>query len=905
MNKDALDNLAATCAQRAWRLARALCICDADADDAVQEAFVAAAAHRERIPGDDPWPWFAKVVTFKARDIWRKRASRKETAMPDDAAATVVNHDRNELAALVRDALAQLPQEQREALALTHLSGLTLAAAAEAADVPAGTVDSRCRKGLERLRGKLRASEAALLGCLPVLPINPPPTGYVVSTDRWLSAAKASAAGALVGAGGLAIMVKFGAGLVIGLILVVIAIFAFKLPLRFWEARGPATAVTSDGDADDVATPTTHTAHRPKPVEPQARGTSLPARDVSKEPALVKNAPVDIGNTAVADQFVVLKGRCLEWASINGKAAVTDRPIAGATVWLLERNDKGTHWVDAHGRLTPAASDGPAPSFRTTQAGTDGSFEFKDVPISLVGAVGMTHADYLCQTDRPPYWREGIDQQDEIALQNMWDDHNVNQWRDGNYANVSEIYADVVAEEYLAANQGTITLVATRGVSLHGTICGPEGQTIQADVTVTVNYSKEDRFSALAGHYEFPALRPGAVTLRVRAPGYATVERSIILSKDNQRLDFSLRRAGIIRLRFVPRAGRENVSSLVVKVESDLQEQGALRRLEFLAVVDAGAAGPQPVELWGHREFGLDEAGRLILDDIEAGHWYRFTVVDAEASGDNRLAVSERIFPTSEGVDVVLIEAEPVPVSVELAADAFASPEVKHYDVWIAPDEMFCGEMVSGMKKLGAVNFRFNPYPDGHFANERMDDLRFDAAVPVAETSYVAESVHFVRLTRENPRAEIRCSPLQKIRALAFPYKVSPDGKETRAGTISELLISKPVELKSGEACVAVADTRPKFGVIKARFKDVTLDGGIYLSTLFAGKQERVNVGCYVVDVAFIYKFMGPLWPGDYAVESVDINSKPRNDRQVVRVQAGETLEVILPTPAPVEPEEK
>jgi RNA polymerase sigma-70 factor (ECF subfamily) len=68
------------------------------------------------------------------------------------------NFERN----LLRRALAALPYEQREVLALNHLSELTHAEIAERLRLPLGTVKGRMRLGLEKLRKNSELREMAL-----------------------------------------------------------------------------------------------------------------------------------------------------------------------------------------------------------------------------------------------------------------------------------------------------------------------------------------------------------------------------------------------------------------------------------------------------------------------------------------------------------------------------------------------------------------------------------------------------------------------------------------------------------------------------------------------------------------------------------------------------------------------
>ena len=75
------------------------------------------------------------------------RAARRASRSPAAAAAA---RD-----ARVRDALADLSEEQRETVRLAFFSGLTQTEIAEAQNAPLGTVKSRLRLAFKRLRAAL------------------------------------------------------------------------------------------------------------------------------------------------------------------------------------------------------------------------------------------------------------------------------------------------------------------------------------------------------------------------------------------------------------------------------------------------------------------------------------------------------------------------------------------------------------------------------------------------------------------------------------------------------------------------------------------------------------------------------------------------------------------------------
>ena len=60
-----------------------------------------------------------------------------------------------ELARFVSDAVAELPEEQREVIVLKEYQGLTFVEIAEALDLPTSTVKTRLYRGLVQLREAL------------------------------------------------------------------------------------------------------------------------------------------------------------------------------------------------------------------------------------------------------------------------------------------------------------------------------------------------------------------------------------------------------------------------------------------------------------------------------------------------------------------------------------------------------------------------------------------------------------------------------------------------------------------------------------------------------------------------------------------------------------------------------
>jgi RNA polymerase sigma factor (sigma-70 family) len=198
-----VESCITTCAERAWRLACALVWNTEDAHDAVQQACLVAASKPRQIPADDPWPWFARVVTLECLKLREKRAKAarlvnalKGEAMAENAADTA---ESRELQSRVKTALTQLPLEQRDALMLTHLGGLSMREAAESLGVSSSTVDRRVKQGLEDLRKRVGGKESALSAALVALPFDQPAQGMQGSIESWLGMVHSQVAGASAG----------------------------------------------------------------------------------------------------------------------------------------------------------------------------------------------------------------------------------------------------------------------------------------------------------------------------------------------------------------------------------------------------------------------------------------------------------------------------------------------------------------------------------------------------------------------------------------------------------------------------------------------------------------------------------------------------------------------------------
>lgn len=121
------------------------------AEDIAQDAFLAAVDALERFDRRRPFaPWLHRIVVNRALDWARREALRRRV----DGAESVFEPlpPPEEIGGEMIAALKELPAEQRAVVVLRHLLEYTPGEIAGMLDLPRGTVNSRLRRGLDRLR---------------------------------------------------------------------------------------------------------------------------------------------------------------------------------------------------------------------------------------------------------------------------------------------------------------------------------------------------------------------------------------------------------------------------------------------------------------------------------------------------------------------------------------------------------------------------------------------------------------------------------------------------------------------------------------------------------------------------------------------------------------------------------
>lgn len=135
-----------------------------EAEDVLQEVFLQVwrrARDFDETRGR-PFTWLVTIARSRALDRLRVLGSRRRLAdeveahpveTSGDAAADVLQ---SEQGAMVRQALGELPEEQQRTLFLAYFEGLTQTEISARLGEPLGTVKTRMRSGLIKLRQLLR-----------------------------------------------------------------------------------------------------------------------------------------------------------------------------------------------------------------------------------------------------------------------------------------------------------------------------------------------------------------------------------------------------------------------------------------------------------------------------------------------------------------------------------------------------------------------------------------------------------------------------------------------------------------------------------------------------------------------------------------------------------------------------
>ena len=134
-----------------------------DARDAYQDTFVKCWRNRDQVPTvQNLKAWIFRIALNTGRDMRQTAWRRHRRDLPDDesdpaghSSSPEAAVERTEQMTLIRTAVSQLRSEEKEVFLLRQNAEMTYEEIAEALGIPSGTVKTRMRLALAKLRTAL------------------------------------------------------------------------------------------------------------------------------------------------------------------------------------------------------------------------------------------------------------------------------------------------------------------------------------------------------------------------------------------------------------------------------------------------------------------------------------------------------------------------------------------------------------------------------------------------------------------------------------------------------------------------------------------------------------------------------------------------------------------------------
>ena len=131
------------------------------AEDVTQSVFLKVWTAPELFRGGNFPAWLVRMTRNRCLDALRARSSHPHAELPESLPESVAIEDvafAKLDATAVRAALAMLPREQREPIELGFFGGITHEEIARRTGIPLGTIKTRIRMGLKKLRVALEGA---------------------------------------------------------------------------------------------------------------------------------------------------------------------------------------------------------------------------------------------------------------------------------------------------------------------------------------------------------------------------------------------------------------------------------------------------------------------------------------------------------------------------------------------------------------------------------------------------------------------------------------------------------------------------------------------------------------------------------------------------------------------------
>jgi RNA polymerase sigma-70 factor, ECF subfamily len=160
-DRDAFSELYDRFSSLVFALALRMLRVRSDAEDLLQEVFVQIWRQAESYSAErgSPEAWIINIARSRAIDKIRSIRRREKSFVLTDDPARAESSDNVESSAAesearltMNSALANLPEAQRKVLELAYFDGLTQTEIADRLAEPLGTVKTRMRSGIQRLR---------------------------------------------------------------------------------------------------------------------------------------------------------------------------------------------------------------------------------------------------------------------------------------------------------------------------------------------------------------------------------------------------------------------------------------------------------------------------------------------------------------------------------------------------------------------------------------------------------------------------------------------------------------------------------------------------------------------------------------------------------------------------------